>query len=399
MNDYFDGEGGTAVAKLESTTSVMVQMAQAELNQAVTTARAFPRSMKLAVDRITSLATLDSEAASECVYALPRGGKPIRGPSVRFAEIVGAMYGNCHIGSRIVAVDRSEKVVIAEGVFFDLETGMKRVAQVQRRISDKNGKLFNDDMIAVTGNAACSVAMREAVLKGVPKAIWRAAYEAAERVNFGKAETMVVRRGKAISVFGGFGVTPEQIFACLDVGGLDDIGLEEIATLTSMFLAIKNEEATVEAYFPQKVDPIAARRAASGTSRAVQGQMPKTAIEQARTEAAADSVAQRGTATKTEAVKPVVEPEPEKPAASDQTAGPVEVAKTEEVTVSGEAANPVRAAFYELVKGLKLAENINVANALWNDAADTLDRMEVEYPDLFAEVCDVYDTRANALTA
>ena len=64
----------------------------------------FPRSMKLAVDRIISLATLDSEAASECVYALPRGGKPIRGPSVRFAEIVGAMYGNCHIGSRIVAV-------------------------------------------------------------------------------------------------------------------------------------------------------------------------------------------------------------------------------------------------------------------------------------------------------
>ena len=64
MNDYFDGEGGTTVAKLESTTSVMVQMAQAELNQSVTTARAFPRSMKLAVDRITSLATLDSEATT-----------------------------------------------------------------------------------------------------------------------------------------------------------------------------------------------------------------------------------------------------------------------------------------------------------------------------------------------
>ena len=266
--DYFDPDAnGKELAVLESHTSMIVQMAQAELNQAVTTARAFPRSIKRSVDSIISLATLDAETAAECIYALPRGGKPIKGPSVRFAEIVSAMYGNCHVGSRIVAVDRAEKVVIAEGVFFDLETGMKRVSQVQRRISDKNGKLFNDDMIAVTGNAAASIAMREAVLKGVPKAIWRKAYEAADRVTLGTAETLVARRGKAMAAFAAWGIVPEQIFASLEVAGLDDIGLEEIGLLVAMFQAIKSGDVTVESYFPPKVDPLAARQAARGTAR------------------------------------------------------------------------------------------------------------------------------------
>lgn len=274
MNDYFDPEE-RGLSMIQTQTSMVVQLAQAELNQAVTTARAFPRSIKKAVDSIISLATLDAETAAECIYALPRGGKPIKGPSVRFAEIVAAMYGNCHVGSRVVAVDRVDKVVIAEGVFLDLETGLKRVSQVQRRISDKNGKLFNDDMIAVTGNAATSVAMREAVLKGVPKAIWRRAYEAADQVTLGTAQTLVVRRDNAIKAFAGFGITPDQIFASLEVGGLDDIGLEEISILTAMFKSIKSEEAKVETYFPPKVDPLAARQAAKGTARAAMTQERK----------------------------------------------------------------------------------------------------------------------------
>ena len=163
-----------------------------------------------------------------------------------------------------------------------------------------------------------------------------------------------------------------------------------------MFLAIKNEETTVEAYFPPKVDPLAARRAASGTARAVPAQATKPAIEQAK--AAADPVAQRGTATKIEATKPDAEPEPEKSAMSDQATGQVEAKKTEG-PVESAAFSSMRADFDKLVKGLKLAENINEANALWNDAAEMLDRMEAEYPALFAEVCDVYDTRANTLTA
>ena len=268
MNDYFDGEvQGSDLAILQSPSSVAVQMAQAELTQAVTTARAFPRSIKLAVDRIMSLATLDGETAAECIYAVPRDGKAIKGPSIRFAEIVASQYGNCNIGSRIVAVDRVEKVVIAEGVFWDLETGTKITKQIQRRISGKSGKIYSDDMITTTGNAAASIALREAILKGVPKAIWRKAYERADQVTLGKTETIVQRRHNAIAAFAAWGIVPEQIFASLEVGGLDDIGLEEISVLTAMFRGIKSGEQTVEAYFPPKVDAMAARNAAKGTAR------------------------------------------------------------------------------------------------------------------------------------
>ena len=282
---------------------IMVQMMAVELNNAITTARAYPRSIARCMQNILSLATLDTETAQECVYALPRGGKPITGPSVRLAEIIASQWGNCQIGSRVVAVDRAEKVVIAEGVFHDLETGMKRVAQVQRRISDKTGKLFNDDMIAVTGNAAASVAMREAVLKGVPKAIWRKAYEAAEHVIKGDVKTLTVRRADAIKSFAAFGIAPDQIFSCIEVAGLDDVGIEEIGILTAIYKAIRSGEATPEEYFPPSTIAAKATEAARGTARKAQSVV---AAQPAVTEPPADV-----TDPTTGEVTPVTEPETE----------------------------------------------------------------------------------------
>ncbi|MDF3606517.1 hypothetical protein PE067_10435 [Paracoccus sp. DMF-8] len=223
--DPMTGEVGDAL-NLDSGTTVAVQMAQAELNQAIVTARAYPRNVRRVVQNVVNLTMLDEESASECVYALPRGGKPIKGPSVRFAEIVASMYGNCHVASRVVAVDKIDKVVIAEGVFIDYETGLKRTAQVRRRITDKNGRMFNEDMIVVTGNAASSIAMREAVLKGIPKAIWRKAYESAEQVISGDVKTLVERRDGAVKAFATFGVTPELICAALEIESVEEIDLD-----------------------------------------------------------------------------------------------------------------------------------------------------------------------------
>jgi len=261
-----DRETGEVSPIVSADQPLAVHLAQAELNQAVTTARTFPRSITTVMRNIKSLATLNEKAAADNVYALPRGGKPIRGPSVRLAEIIASQWGNCHVGSRVVAVDKFEKVVIAEGVFIDLETGMKRTAQIQRRIVDKAGRLYNDDMITMTGNAAASIAMREAVLKGVPRAIWWDAYEASEQVIAGDIKTLAVRREEAAKAFAVWGITPEQIFASLEIEGMDDLGLDEVATLTAMYRAIKAGEQQVEDYFPAKTDKGAATDAAKGTA-------------------------------------------------------------------------------------------------------------------------------------
>lgn len=257
----------TAIASVNADTiPLAVKLAKVELDQAISTAKAYPRSMTQVRDRISELVMLDEQTAEECVYALPRGGKPIRGPSVRFAEIVASQYGNCKVGSRVVDVDKFEKFVEAEGVFIDLESGMQRTARIRRKISDKNGRVYNDDMIVVTGNAACAIALREAILKGVPKALWRRAYDEAEGVIAGDIKTLAERRDGAVKAFAAWGVTPDQIFASLDVDGLDAIGLDEIGTLTSMYKAIKNGEQQVEDYFPAKAKAADGVEAAKGTA-------------------------------------------------------------------------------------------------------------------------------------
>jgi len=231
--------------------SLSVQMAQLELNQAVANAHQFPRSLTAIIPNITTLATTDGQTATECVYALKRGDKIIKGPSIRFAEIVASQWGHCHVAGRIAAVDRVEKVVIAEGVFQDYATGLKRTAQVRRRIQYSNGGIFNDDMINTTGNAAAAIAMREAILKGVPKGVWNRGYEACLQVIAGSAQTLVARRTEALKVFAVMGVTEDQIFAQLGIGGIEELGLSQLGDLIAIHNAVKGEDgSSIDDFFP-----------------------------------------------------------------------------------------------------------------------------------------------------
>lgn len=228
---------------------------RAEIDMQIATARAYPRSPKQVASRILNLVTLDEDSAEECTYALPRGGKPIKGPSIRFAEALKQSYGNCRSAARVVDVNKLDKYVEAEGVFFDLETNTATSSRVRRRIVDRSGKLYNDDMILVTGNAACSIAMRNAILGGIPKPLWRAAYDAANRVISGDVTTLAVNREKAFKAFAAFGVKPEQIYAALAINGAEDVTVDHIGVLRGMHSALKNAESTVEEMFsPPTVD-------------------------------------------------------------------------------------------------------------------------------------------------
>ena len=247
---------------LQGADLLAVALARAEVDQQVTTARAYPRSVTKALNNITQLATLDEETAAECMYALPRAGKNITGPSIRLAEIIASQWGNARCGTRIVYVDRVEKFIEAEGVFHDLETNMATTARVRRRISDRNGALFNDDMVIVTGNAASSIAKRNAITGGVPRVVWRGAYAAVQRVVRGEQKTLVERRDGVMSTFQKIGVSPPQIFAALDVAGVGDIGLDHLVTLTAMRSALVNGESTIDEMFPAAPAKAAAPEAA-----------------------------------------------------------------------------------------------------------------------------------------
>lgn len=245
--DEADQLGGGELMTLDG--SLAIEMNRVEIDQQIATARRYPRQISRVASNIKSLVTLDEETAEECMFALPRGGKPIKGPSIRFAEVVKATYGNNRSASRVIAVDRIEKVVIAEGVFHDLETNTATRSETRRRIVDSKGRLYNDDMIIMTGNAAGSIALRNAILGGVPKALWRGAYSAVQSLIAGDIKTLAETREKAIRALATFGVTPEQVFEAVGLAGLEDIKLDHIPVLRGMFSALKNGEETVETMF------------------------------------------------------------------------------------------------------------------------------------------------------
>lgn len=223
---------------------------KAEIDIQISTAKAFPRSNKMFLDKAMSMATLSEDIAASCAYALPRGGKALEGPSVRLAEIVCASYGNIRAGARVIANDG--KTITAQGVCHDLESNYCVTVEVKRRITDKFGKTFNEDMQVVTGNAACAIAYRNAVFKVVPSALVGDVYEKAKEVAKGSAETLVVRRDKAIKYFKELGVSDKQICDALEIKKIEDIDLDKLATLSGMRTLIKNGESTIKDLFEAK---------------------------------------------------------------------------------------------------------------------------------------------------
>lgn len=225
-----------------------LQMLQsAEVNQQITTARQYPRSVKASLATALELATLTVETAEECMYALPRDGKTIEGPSARLAEIIANSWGNCQAGARIV--DEGPRFVTAQGVFWDMERNVRIVYEVKRRITGRNNQRFSDDMISVTANAACSIALRNAVFKGVPKALWAGVYERAREVAIGNQETLSSRRARAFAVLQKMGAPEPAVLTKLGRKGVEDVTLDDLTTLQGIRNAIKEGEISVEEAF------------------------------------------------------------------------------------------------------------------------------------------------------
>ncbi len=214
----------------------------------VATARRFPRSIAAFIRRATEMATLTPEIAASCVYALPRGGKTIEGPSARLAEIVASAWGNLRIQAG--ATDNDERYITARGEAWDVESNVAIGFEVRRRITNRSGQTYDDDMITVTGNAAASIALRNAVFKAVPSSFWKPIYQKCRHVIAGDAKTFAARRDDMLKAFMVAGVTPEQLCAGIGLKGVQDITLDHMATLVGVLNAIKEGETTIEEAFP-----------------------------------------------------------------------------------------------------------------------------------------------------
>ena len=221
---------------------------RANVDSQVATAKRYPRDIRRSIDNSVVMATMNQETAQSCSYALPRGGRPITGPSVHLAKIIVSNWGNMRTEAKVVQI--TDKQVISRGTCWDLETNVASAFEVRRSIIGKNGQRFSDDMITVTGNAANSIAYRNAVFSVIPKAITDRVYYAAQKFITGDLsdsdKLLKVRTGILNNFKNNYGITEEEVVKMCGKQTVNQIGADEISMLMGTIQALKDGDTTID---------------------------------------------------------------------------------------------------------------------------------------------------------
>ena len=236
--------------------SALEAIERASVDMQITTAHRFPRSIARFNERAIMLATIDEEVAESCIYKRPVGkdkmtGKEVyaEGMSVRMAEIVGASYGNLRVAARII--DQNERQVTAQGVAHDLESNYASTSEVIESTVDKYGKPFSERMRIIVAKSALAKARRDATFQVVPRAIAKPVEHACKELLFGNQQSISKRRERVLSWLNKLNINIKRVWNALNVAGIDDVGLEELETLTGLKTAIQNNEVTLDEAFPE----------------------------------------------------------------------------------------------------------------------------------------------------
>lgn len=272
----FDEDEETGIQVAETATAAITR---SEIDAQLTAAHKFPRSVTKFMNSSHKLATFNRAVAESCIYSLPRGGKMIAGPSVRLAEIVASCYGNLHYGSRIVDTDDTN--ITAQGVAWDLEKNLRVTVEIKRRITDKYGKRFNEDMIIMTGNAAASIALRNAIFRVVPRAYVDQIYREAQKLAVGDAKSFSSRRDEFMARIAKAGVSQERVLARLNKQGVNDIEPEDLELLMGLGNAIREGSMQLDEAFPDTNAPAAP---AAGAPDGRRMSMKRGRVTEAQTE-------------------------------------------------------------------------------------------------------------------
>lgn len=254
----------------------------ATLDVQVATAKHYPRSVQSFQSELTAWCTLSQSVADECFFALPRDGKKIFGPSVRFAEMVLAAYGNMVVETQIV--EEGKKFVMVMATCRDLQRNTATRAQVRRGILNRQSKRYKADMIENTISAASAIARRNAIFQAVPRALWMPIWEEARRVARGDEATFEQRRREITKGLRDAGCNMENVKHFL--GGRDnkDITADDLILLRLRLREITERTTTPEAAFPSPIpdtpeDGASAVAAKDALDNALSGRVAETQDE------------------------------------------------------------------------------------------------------------------------
>lgn len=232
-------------------TEVMILREKAQIDTQVATARAFPRSVQQSLEEAVFTATMDYETSESCNYTLPRGGKLIQGPSVRMAEILLQAWGNMRAETKVV--EETTKHVVSESIVWDLQKNNAVKIEVKRSIMSKVGRM-NDDMITVTGNAANSIAFRNAIFKVIPRAITDKVYLAVMVKLIGEEGDFQKKLKSVLDAFKKkYEKNQTEVLGLLGKNQLKDVTPKDVVLLIGLGTALKDGAVSIESLFKQPV--------------------------------------------------------------------------------------------------------------------------------------------------
>lgn len=246
---------------------------RAEVDIQIATAKQYPRDINASLNKIATYAMMDRETAEDCFYVLRRKGADgnvnvIEGLSVRMAEIIAGAWGNLRVQTRIIGNDG--RMITAQAICHDLETNFAVSKEVKRRITDKNGRTYSEDMQVVTGNAAASIAFRNAVLAVIPKAITKRVINDVKQVALGQSIDVETARQNCIANYAKRGVSEKMLCDYLGINTIAEIDKERLFELKATLTAINEGTTTVRETFIKPV--VEARQEAAAKKKAATAQ-------------------------------------------------------------------------------------------------------------------------------
>ena len=174
------------------------------------------------------------------------------------AEIIASAWGNLRIQTRIVGNDG--RMITAQAVCHDLESNTAVSKEISRSIMTKYGKTYSQDMQIVTGNAASSIAFRNAVLSVIPKAIIKKIVNDVKAVAMGQTIDLEESRRRVVAYYNKAGVKTEQLLEYLEVASVEQIDQRMIFELRALRNAIEEGTTSVKETF---IDPAKEAQAAA----------------------------------------------------------------------------------------------------------------------------------------
>jgi len=193
-------------------------------------------------------------------------------------------YGNIRAGARILGETEDGHYIRAMGMCHDLERNVLIAMETQRRIIDKNGQRYNDDMIMTTANAAA----RSPYATHLPRRAQGSHQERLRRRrrgHQGSVKSLVESRQRAMEGLKSLSpsLTPERVCAALERPGGGD-RVDDIVTLRGLYTAIKTGETSVEDAFPpleravkasDLLPPLPVRRRGEAEARPARKEAPR----------------------------------------------------------------------------------------------------------------------------